>query len=470
MCAELSEKEDRWTGVREVMGMSWPIILGSLSYTTMEFADRLMVARLGEAAPIAAVGSAGLWAFLLSTVFLGVVGCVSTFVAQSLGRGRKGDCARYAWQGIYIGLGAGLLALAIWPLARYLFLPMGHSPAVTELELEYFRIRLLGYVPMAWSGGLVAFFTAIGRPKITMYVALASNACNLILNYLLIYGEYGFPRLGVGGAALATIISQWLHAVLLFWLFFRRDLNGEYQTRTLWRFDAHRARELWRIGLPAGFMFLLDIATWGVFVSFIVGRFGDTALAANNIALSFMSMSFMPAVAINQALTAIVGRWVGQGNIVMAKARTYTALRIAIVYMVLMGFFFAFTGGGLIRTLFNQPDDVVSLGHGLLVLAAIFQAFDATNIVCSGALRGAGDTRWMMWMMSIAAYGVFLPVATFIAFGLGGGPYGAWVGATMYTIGLSGLFLWRFHSERWRHINIFAETGSSRPEPVCSPE
>lgn len=445
---------DRWEGAREVMGMSWPIILGSLSYTIMEFADRIMVAQLGTQS-IAAVGSAGLWSFLLSTVFLGIVGCVSTFVAQSVGRGNVSDAGSYTWQGLYIGLGAGAATSLLWPLTDWLFGLMAHSPEVTALETGYFRVRLLGYIAMTWSSALVAFFTAIGRPKVTMYIAIIANGCNIVLNYLLIYGHAGFPRLGVNGAALATIISQWLHAVLLLALFLRPAINMVYNTRGSYAFHARRARELLRIGFPSGLTFLMDVATWGVFVSFIVGRFGDVPLAANNIAVSFMSVSFMPAVAVNQAITAIVGRWIGRGDVVTAKARTYTALRICISYMVFMGIVFALSGGLLIRLVFSDDPVVIGLGHRLLILAAVFQAFDATNIVCMGALRGAGDTRWMMWMTFFAAYVFFLPLAVVIAFLLKGGAYGAWIGATIYIFGLSGVLFTRFRGERWRHINIF---------------
>jgi len=445
----------RWEGVREVMGMSWPIVLGSLSYTIMEFADRIMVAQLGTES-IAAVGSAGVWAFLLSTLFLGIVGCVNTFVAQSLGRGNAETAGSYTWQGLYIGLGAGAATLLLWPMADGLFHSMGHSPAVTALETGYFRVRLLGYVPMAWSSALVAFFTAIGRPKVTMYIALVANGCNILLNYFLIFGHAGFPRLGVNGAALATIISQWLHAALLLALFLRPAMDAAYNTRRSYPFHARRARDLLRIGLPSGLTFLMDVATWGVFVSFIVGRFGDAPLAANNIAVSFMSVSFMPAVAVNQAITAIVGRWVGRGDIPTAKARTYTALRICIAYMVCMGLVFAVSGGVLIRLIFSSDPVVINLGHRLLILAAVFQAFDATNIVCMGALRGAGDTRWMMWITFFAAYVFFLPLAGVIALLFNGGAYGAWIGATIYIFLLSGVLFARFRGERWRHINIFS--------------
>lgn len=448
--------EPRWTGVREVMIMSGPIILGSLSYTIMEFADKAMVAQIGTDA-LAATGSAALWSYTIGTVFIGVIGCVSTFVAQSLGREQRENCASYAWQGIYLAALAGLAALIMWPLAGPLFRLMGHSEIVTEYETIYFRVRLLGFVAIAWVTALSAFFQAINRSMIPTYAAIIANATNLLLNYLLIFGKFGFPELGVMGAAIATVISQWLQAVLLHAIFSHQAFHREYRTRAGWRPHLGRMRELLRIGLPNGATMFSDIANWAIFTSFLVGGFGAASLAAHNVALSFMHLSFMPAVALNQGIAPIVGQWIGRGDYERAKARTHTAWKIAATYMFGMGIVFAIFGGTLIDQIFSDDPAVISLGHRMLVLAAIFQGFDALTIVGIGALRGAGDTRWMMWVMFISAYFVFLPAATILAIPLGGEAYGAWVGATIYIILLAGFTFYRFRSGKWREINIFSE-------------
>ena len=130
-------------------------------------------------------------------------------------------------------------------------------------------------------------------------------------------------------------------------------------------------------------------------------------------------------------------------------------------YMVVMGCVFAVFGGFLIRHVFKpESAEIVQLGHRLLILAAFFQAFDAVNITCMGALRGAGDTRWMMWMTAFMAYGFCLPVSIFFAFGLGLETYGAWMGATSFIMLLSGVLFLRFHSEKWRNIQIFTAGGA----------
>ncbi len=437
------------------MGMSGPIILGSVSYTVMQFVDTMMVAKLGTSA-LAAAGSAGIWSYTMGCLIFGVVGCVSTFVAQSLGRGDMHHCARYGWQGVYVSVLAGALAVMLWPLSGPLFRSMGHSPDVTQLELVYFRVRLLSYIPMAWTTALAAFFQAVNRPRIPMRAAIEANTLNVVLNYVLIFGKLGFPAWGIAGAAAATVISMTVQAALLQWIFLSKPLDAQFGTRRAFAIDFVRIRELLRIGLPAGLTLLIDVANWSIFTSHVVGRFGATALAAHNASIQFMHVAFMPALGLNQGIAAIVGQHMGRGDIPRAKARTYTAMRIAIGYMVLVGLVFGLFGGGLIRTCFSKEPEVVALGHVLLVLAAVFQGFDAINIVCYGALRGAGDTRWMLYATFVAAYCVFLPLAGLLAWRLGLGAIGAWIGAAIYIVGLSGVVFRRFHGERWRHIRIFS--------------
>lgn len=445
--------------------MAGPIVISAMSFVAMDFADKLMVAQLGTE-NLAAIGSASIWAYVLGTIILGVVGCVSTFVSQSIGRGEPTRAGAYTWQAFYVSLLAGVLALLLWPLSGTLFGLMGHSEAATKLEIAYFNVRLLGYLPMAWGTALIAFYQGINRPAVTMYVVVVANITNIVFNYGLIYGKLGMPQLGIAGAAWGTILSQYVQALLMHLLFVSRSTDREYHTRETWRFNPHRFWELIRIGAPAGGSMMLDVAIWGIFISFIVGRFGDKALAANNAALSIMHISFVPAIALNQAIAPIVGKWIGSGDIPRAKARTFTALKIGGIYMLVAGIFFAIFGAPIIA-IFNDDPEVILLGWQLLVIAAVFQLSDSTQIVLMGALRGAGDTRWVMMATLIGAYCCFLPLACFLALVYPGGPFWAWVGASIYIIGLSITLMRRFLSERWRHINIFAEdksTNTTTPE------
>lgn len=452
----------RWEGLREVAWMAWPILLGAMSWVIMDFVDKLFVSRLGVD-NLAAVGSAGIWAYTLGVFFVGIAGCVSTFSAQSLGRGNPEDCSRYTWQGIYISMVASSTMLLMWPISRPLFERMGHAPEVVEFELTYFRIRVLGFVFIAWQAALSGFFQSINRSIVPMYAALAANVTNVVLDYALIFGKLGAPALGIAGAAIATVFSIGLQVVVLQTIFMGKKVDREYGSRRTWRFDWVKTRDLFAIGWPSGVSSFLDVASWSIFTSFIVGGFGTIQLASHTAAISFMHLTFIPAMALAMATTPIVGQWIGRGDIRTAKSRTYTATRIAIVLMVIIGAMLAIFGPYLMRVFSDDPE-VIGLGSTLLILAAIFAGFDAITVVLGGALRGAGDTRWMMITLTIGAYCVSLPSSWFFAHTMGLGAIGAWIGQSVYIVLLSGAFLWRFHGEAWRNIRIFSEDRLPKPE------
>ena len=461
------DPHSRWEGVREIGRMAGPVVIGSLSFTLMQFVDVLFVSWLG-AEQLAAIGSAGIWSYTLGVFFLGITGCVSTFVSQSYGRGQKENCGAYAWQGIYISLTAGAGALIVWPFADDLFGLMGHSAEVTRLETIYLRVRTFGFVFIAWQTALSSFFQAVNRPTVPMYVAIVANVINIALDWLLIFPHGPLPGWGIGGAALATVIALGMQVVMLQYFFLHPAMDAEYATRRRWQIDWVKAKDLFRIGWPSGVTTFLDVAAWSVFTSVLVGRFGTTQLAAHTAAMQYMHLAFIPALALNYAVTPIVGQWIGRGNIPIAKQRTWTATRIAIAYMVTVAFILAVFGRPLMGV-FSVDPDVIDLGRVLLILAAIFAGFDAISIVISGALRGAGDTRWMMTTMIIGAYGFSLPLAWFFSTPMELGARGAWIGATIYIIGLSGAFYWRFQSEKWRHIRIFSEDLPHPPVEIPTP-
>jgi multidrug resistance protein, MATE family len=435
------------------MSMSWPIMLSSMSFVIMDFVDKYFVSSLGKD-HLAAIGSAGIWAFTLGVLITGITACVSTFTSQSIGRGNKADAARYTWQGVYISLSAIVLILIMWPLTPWLFNSMNHSANVTRLEIDYFNIRMLGVVFIALQTAISSFFFSIERPKIPMYVALFGNLTNIILDYVLIFGKGGFPEMGIEGAALATVISIAAQAVILQYIFMNQAYAQEFETRTTKAFDWPKIKELVKIGWPSGLSGFIDVLNWSVFTSYIIGSFGTEQLAANVAAINYMHIMFMPVMAMNYAIAPIVGQWIGKGDIPRAKARAYTATKIGMVIMLTLGSIVAIYGKELIG-LFSDDPEVIQIGHTLLIFAAVFALFDAVNIVLSGALRGAGDTYWMLIALIIGSWGVNIPLAWFFSTPLGLEAKGAWIGATIYIIFMSIVYFKRFHSEKWRHINIF---------------
>jgi len=463
----LSEEETPWSGVRELLFLAFPIIVTIGSNTLMNAADTWMVAQLGKKY-MAAIMPAGLLNHVLVSFFIGVLSCVNTFVGQSYGRRELPDCSHYAWQGIYLSMLIALGVMILWPLTTEIFRLIGHPPHVQPLEAAYFRIRLWGVGGAVMTVALAAFFYATTRPIVPMIATILANVFNLVGDYALIFGKLGFPELGIKGAAIATNIAAWLCALMMLAVFLSRPFNETYSSRGTWQWDWPKARRLFRVGWPAGLSMGLDVGSWAVFTCLILGSFGVDALAAGSATGQILAGSFMPTIALGIALTALVGQWIGRGNVRRAVARYKTALKIGGAYMTFMGVVFVVFRHNLIA-LFRGEPEVVDLGGKFLIFAAAFQFFDAITIVTSGALKGAGDTKWPMVAQVLAAWCVFLPLGYFLAFHTRLGALGGWAAAAAYIWLLGAALFCRFFSGKWKRIDIFEKVRASAVAPIDLP-
>ena len=463
----LSKEETRWSGVRELLFLAFPIIVMIGSNTLMNATDTWMVAQLGKKY-MAAIMPAGLLNHVLVSFFIGILSCVNTFVGQSYGRRELRDCSHYTWQGIHLSMLIALGVMVLWPLTTDIFRLIGHPAELQPLEATYFRIRLWGMGGAVMTVALAAFFYATNRPIVPMIATILANVFNLAGDWVLIFGKLGFPKLGISGAAIATNISAWLCALMMLAVFLSRPFNETYASRRTWGWDWPKARRLFRVGWPAGVSMGLDIGSWAVFSCLILGRFGIDALAAGSATGQILAGSFMPTIALGIALTALVGQWIGRGNVQRAVARHKTALKIGVAYMTFMGVVFVVFRHSLIGIFRGEPE-IVALGGKFLIFAAAFQLFDAIAIVTSGALKGAGDTKWPMVAQVLAAWCVFLPLGYVLAFHTRLGVLGGWVAAAVYIWLLGAALFWRFYSGKWKTIDIFDKVRESGAAPIDLP-
>ncbi len=441
-------------GLREILGLASPIIASMASFTVMGFVDTWMVSLVGTA-EVAAAMPGGVMAFTITALPLGMTRCVSTFAAQAIGRGDPRSGAAFAWQGIYFGLIVGMACLLLLPFAAIFFSLFGHEPEVVLLEVAYFRVRVWGIGLSVIIGALSGFFYGIHRPRISLIGVLTANVTNVVLNYVFIFGNWGAPRLGLAGAGLAMVLSFVVQIGVLLSFFLSASYCTEFSTRTAWRPDWTRMRQLLHIGWPAGAQSAIDVLGWGLLIIMLVGRFGKEHLAASNIAIQYMMISFMPAMGLSQALSALVGRYIGEGKLETAVQRVFETLFLCLVYVGLMGVFFFIFRFSLIAVFSTEPL-VIQLGANILLCAVAFQLFDGLGITFFGALRGAGDTHWP------AGLTVFVLVAVFTPLSLGSVAYtnleslGPWLAGTVNVILLGLGFWWRFAQGTWREIDIFA--------------
>lgn len=441
-------------GLREILRLALPIIVSMASATVMGFVDTWMVALVGTA-EVAAAMPAGIVAYTLTALPLGIAQCVSTFTAQSLGRGSPAEGSAFAWQGLYLSLAVGTVCFVLWPAAPGFFSLFGHEPEVVALEIDYFRIRLWSVGVAVAVGALNGFFYGIHRPLIPLIAMVVDNVVNVLLGYVLIFGKLGVPALGLTGAALAFVLSYAVQVAILLWAFLSEVVHSQFATRAAWRWDWPRFRQLVHIGWPAGMQSAVDVLGWGVLIVLMVGRFGKEQLAASNITIQYMTISFMPGIGLAQALTALVGCYIGEGKIEIAVQRVYETLFLALSYMVLMAVLF-WTCREPFMAFFNADPVVIRVGSNILLCAAIFQVFDGMGYTFAGALRGAGDTHWTAGLTVVLLFGVFAPLSLAAVTFTDLESLGPWLAGTVYVILLGLALWWRFTRGKWQGINIFA--------------
>ncbi|MHC4221796.1 MAG: MATE family efflux transporter, partial [Planctomycetota bacterium] len=248
-----------------MLKLSGPIVVSNISFTIMQFVDRFMVSRLGTN-ELAAVLPAGLVSFLPGSFALGVMTSVNTFVSQSLGRGEKGDCSKYCWQAILMGLMYSVVSMMImWPIAPWLFATvMNQPPEIVEMETAYLRIMLYTQVVVVIAWASSQFFIGIHRPVLTMVGALSAQVTNVTFNYILIFGKFGFPAMGLIGAAWGTFIGITLGTVVRMLFFLTGDISKEFESRKTFSIDLRKMLDLVKVGFPAGFGLMINVALWGI--------------------------------------------------------------------------------------------------------------------------------------------------------------------------------------------------------------
>ena len=446
---------------REVLRLAWPLIATQASFTLMLFGDRLLLARYNEVAIQAALPG-GLLSFTLCCGFMSVAGYTSTFVAQFFGAKNWAACSRSTAQGVLFSLiTAPLLLLLIFP-GRWLLIHAGHAPEVLDAELPYFTILMLGTIATPLNAAISSYFTGQGRTRITMVITIISNVVNLLFDYFLIFGKFGFPEMGIRGAAWATVGATFISPIILFFIYFSRKEHRQFQTRSTFKYDHLLFWRMIRFSLPSGIHLALDLASFSLFV-LLTGRMGAVALAASNIALSINTLAFMPLIGFGIATSIIVGQYQGRCDSEHATQSAHAACQIALLYMLSIGAVFVLFPDFFIQMfLRNQADgfaqEIIHVGRILLVILTLWGIADVSNLVYGSALKGAGDTRFVMIFSVALAWLMLVPGQLVIIEWLKCDIVVAWWWTGLYVAFLGIGFALRFFHGGWKKINVIGHS------------
>lgn len=426
----------------EVIELAWPTAVAMLGDTAMGLVDTKLVAGLGANA-LGGVGVAMTIMWLQYSIVFGLMRGVKVRTAHAVGEQRRDHAYAYAQAGILLALWAGS---TIWLLSRdasWLFVRLGIDPATVPYARDFLAARTWGALSICVISAMVQYRQGLGDSRNPMIGGLLANAINVVLAWALIYGHFGLPALGVKGAGYGTAIAETVEAVFLLWIAFRD--RPERKPLLPMR---QALSEVSSLGVPTGLQFGLEMMAFSTFTA-ILGGLGAHEIAAHQVAMTIIRTSFLPGVAVSEAASVLVGRSLGERDLAKADAVTRTSIGLAVGFMTVCGVVFAVFGGG-IAALFTHEADVANVVRRLLLVAALFQTFDAITIVLRGALRGAKDVRPVM-LIGVGVAWVCIPGAAFV-FGklLGFGAVGGWFGFVAETTLASSLFWLRWTRGAWR--------------------
>jgi MATE family multidrug resistance protein len=439
------------THARETLALGLPLIGSSLAQMALHVTDTVMVGWYGVI-PLAAVVLGSSSFFIVYVVGSGFAKAVMPMVAAALGRGDETQVRRDTRMGIWLSIAYGILVLPIFWWSGPILLALGQDPAVSAIAQEYMRIVGFGMVPALVVTVLQSYLSALHRTQVVLWVTLAAVGLNILVNWALIFGNWGFPELGARGAAVATIATQALSLIgLALYAGCLPSLRRFHLFQRFWRPDWPAMGQVWRLGLPIG---LTGLAEGGLFQAsaLMMGWIGPVELAAHGIALEVAALTFMMHVGLSSAATIRIARFDGQGNLPALRKAAKVAVVISFAVALVSVAVFLAVPEAIVALFVDlaKPESatIVAYGSVLVMLAALFQLADGMQVMALGLLRGVQDTRVPMGLAVVSYWLIGIPCSYLLAFPLGFGGVGLWLGLVVGLVCAAASLMWRF----WRLV------------------
>jgi MATE family multidrug resistance protein len=435
----------------DVLRLALPAIGEQLLSMMVGIVDTFLVGHLG-AASLAAVGLANQWIFMATTLFGAIATGSTALIARFIGARNPEDADQVLRQSMLIGALIGAFAMAMGlGLAQPAVRLLGAQEDVIGLGTDYLRVvsSILFFSTLMFIGN--PSLRGAGDTRTPLYVMLVVNVLNVVVAWTAINGPFGLPKLGVVGSALGAATGRFVGGVLVIAILFRGRAGIRLRLNNL-RPDGDMIRRILHVGMPTGLEQML-FRIGQMFFARILAELGMVAYAANQVAINGWSLSFMPGFGFALAATTLVGQSLGAEDPGTAQERGYTAYRIGAGVMTAMGLAFVLFPAQIVGFFTNEPE-VVALGTMPLRVVGIIQPLLAASMIFSGALRGAGDTRFPMFVTGGGIWLLRLPLAYLFALVLGGGLAGAWTAMALDMALRGALNFLRFRAGRWKTLQV----------------
>ncbi|MDI3533748.1 MAG: hypothetical protein PWQ82_113 [Thermosediminibacterales bacterium] len=438
--------------VKITFTLAWPAILEMMLHTMIWVVDTAMVGRLGAVA-LSAVGLGSEILFSVVFIFAAVGVGATAIIARNVGAQNYQRATFVAEQALVLSLSLGVVLAAFGLfLIDDIFKAINIEPAVADLALDYLGIILWALIFMLPMFVSVAIMRGTGNNKTPLVIAGITNFLNLIGDYVLIFGKFGAPAMGVKGAALAAAIGNITGSLIaLYFIFSHREII-KIKPKNLLRFDLSIFKQIIKLSFPAGLEEGINNTSRILFV-IMVANMGPVFFAAHQVAVAVESLSFMPGHGFAIAATIIVGQNLGAKNFDRSEKGALTAMKLGLLTMSFMGIVFL-VGHNYIVRLFITDAKVAYWGALCIFIASFEQPFLAFYMTLSGALRGAGDTRWPMYAASIGNWLIRLPLVYMVVYIWKLSVTAIWIITTVDFALRSLVVFLRFRKGKWKEIDI----------------
>jgi MATE family multidrug resistance protein len=435
------------TELAETLRLAAPMALTQLGQIAMMTTDLAFIGRLGGEA-VAAAALAGTVYWISFTFGMGLMSAVAPLAAQAFGAGKARMVRRSLRAGLWAALLISLPIMAFPLRGEQILLNLGQAEVPAHLAQQYLFGLAWGVAPALWFIALRGFMGAINKPEPVLWITLAAIPANALLVYLLIYGEFGFPRLGLFGAGLATTLVNVATFIAGMWFATRRAPFADYRVLTrVWRIDWSLMRQLVTIGAPISIAILMEYGLFSA-AALLMGRISTTAIAAHQIALQVAAILFMIPYGISMAATVRVGHAVGRNDAPGVRRAGHVAMLIGIGIAAILTLAVIATRFGIARLFLGEgltnADVTIELAATLLLIGATFFVTDGLQTIAAGALRGMKDTSVPLLFAAIGYWAIGFTVACWLGFWTELGAVGVWIGLSAGTAVFATLLLLRF--------------------------
>jgi MATE family multidrug resistance protein len=419
--------------------LALPVVLSQIGQVLVGLVDNMMVGHVGTVELAASAFANNV--FVIGMFFgMGITYGITPLVGKAFGNGKTDQVIIWLKNGVLTHTAAAVF-LSVLMFGLYFLLPfMGQTNDVLKASRPYYLLLCASYIPFMLFFSIKQFFEGIGNTKVAMQITLTANVINIILNYVLIFGKFGFPELGLVGAGIGTLVSR-IVMPLMFAIYILKipEFRKYFSLARKKAFQKARFISVLRIGIPIGFQIIVEVITFSI-GAVMMGWLGEIPLAAHQVAIGLAGFTYMISLGISQATTIRISHQMGEDNFVALRKAALASTHLVLFFMSVMALIFI-SAKSYLPLLFTTDDEVVLIASNLLIVAAIFQVFDGLQVIMLGTLRGMADVKIPMFLAFVSYLLIGVPTSYILTFLLNAGPQGIWFG---YLVGLgsAGIFFY----------------------------